>query len=199
MKSFAPALLLTLIVGCSTQPAVRVAHHSATPPVEPMDAIRSGEVVRPYHLGRYVDPNHSTLMHEGHPFYRLEASAHWNLRPGSGGGSTLNILTSPRDVAYVQPQTNDVILAELSRQREATQRIMWEAFQLAGMYDQIKKAMEDMSEVAKNHLWMRTRLANAEQQMKEMTLELEKVSHSVLPAAGPKVPPTMPTPGIPSR
>ena len=193
MKTLALSLLLTLITGCSTRPAARVVFRSAPPTSDPAEHLRYGEVVRAYHVGRYVDPTHSSLMHEGHPLYRIEASPRWNLRNSNGGATTLGLLNPPRDAAYSQPQTNDVILAELSRQRDATERVMWEAFQLAGMYDQIKKAMADMSEVAKNHVWMRTRLSNAEQRVNEVSSELEKVSKALDPTPGRSPSPSNPT------
>ncbi len=70
---------------------------------------------------------------------------------------------------------------------------MWEAFQLAGMYDQIKKAMADISEVAKNHVWMRTRLANAEEQVKEVSSELENVSKTLNSGSASNAAPSNPT------
>lgn len=193
MKTLVLSLLVTSIVGCSTRPTGRVTFQLAPPASHSTSHLRHDEVVRAYHLGRYVDPNHSALMHEGHPLYRIEASARWDLRASTAGGSTLGLLNPPRDAAYSQPQTNDVILAELSRQRDATERVMWEAFQLAGMYDQIKKAMADMSEVAKNHVWMRTRLANAEEQVKEVSSELEKVSKTLNSGSASSSAPSNPT------
>ncbi|MDD5599971.1 MAG: hypothetical protein PHV82_18650, partial [Victivallaceae bacterium] len=43
--------------------------------------IRSSPVMRAYAVGRYVDPNRRTVMHEQHTVYREEQSPRWNLIP----------------------------------------------------------------------------------------------------------------------
>jgi hypothetical protein len=50
-------------------------------PADDQGKIRSSSVMRAYALGRYVDPNRRTLMHEQHTVYREEQSPRWNLIP----------------------------------------------------------------------------------------------------------------------
>lgn len=166
---------LLFVASCASQRAPRLAVWPLlAPAVESTDAVRYAEVVRSYHIGRYVDPNHPALMHEQHPVYRVETSTRWNLHPGPS--SFANPLNPPPDTAFVPPPTNDAVLAELSRQRDATERVMREAFQLARSYGELQKVIQDMTEVAKNHAWMRTRLVSAEQRFAGIEKELRRIA-----------------------
>ncbi len=166
---------LLFVASCASQRAPQLAVRPLlTPGVETTDAVRHAEVIRSYHIGRYVDPNHPALMHEQHPVYRIEASTRWNLHPGSLKFS--NPLNPPSDAAFVPPPTNDVVLAELSRQRDATERVMREAFQLARSYGELQKVIKDMTEVAKHHAWMRARLVNAEERFAGIEKELRRLT-----------------------
>jgi hypothetical protein len=45
-------------------------------------------------------------MHEGHPVYRVEASARWNLHPGPLCPAGTNLLNPPPDAAFrLRPST----------------------------------------------------------------------------------------------
>ena len=82
---------LVFLASCASRPQY-VFQPVPPPPVEPVEAVRYGEVVRAYHIGRYVDPNHPETMHEQHPVHRIETSARWNLHPGrSSAGSGVEI------------------------------------------------------------------------------------------------------------
>ncbi|MCI0747749.1 MAG: hypothetical protein L0Y58_20270 [Verrucomicrobia subdivision 3 bacterium] len=71
---------VVLVASCASRPQF-VLRPTPPPAVEPIEAVRYGEVVRAYHVGRFVDPNHPETMHEQHPVYRIEVSARWNLHP----------------------------------------------------------------------------------------------------------------------
>jgi hypothetical protein len=114
---------LVFVASCASRPKPQIVVRPAQPPaVEPVEAVRYAEIVRAYYIGRYVDPNHPETMHEQHPVYRIETSARWNLHPGSL--NAVNSLNPTRDSAFAPPPTNDVVLAEMNRQREATERVM---------------------------------------------------------------------------
>src|SRR6266699_4376908 len=153
-----------LLASCASRPQPQIGVGPAPPPaVEPVEAVRYADVLRAYHVGRYVDPNHPQTMHEQHPVYRVEASAQWNLHPGAL--TTASLLNPPPDAAFVPPPTNDAILAEINRQREATQSILSEAARLAASYAAIQKVVAEMRSVAQDQAFIRTRLAAAEQRM----------------------------------
>ena len=84
-------LILLLGAGCtSTKKKPSVA---AAPPVAPVsgteldqhnvEKVRTGETLKAYPIGRFVDPNDPNVMHESHVVYRKESGANWNLSPNA--------------------------------------------------------------------------------------------------------------------
>ncbi|MBE0544504.1 MAG: hypothetical protein IH623_24460 [Verrucomicrobia bacterium] len=161
------------------------------PAAESVESVRYGEVVRPYHIGRYVDPNHPEAMHKQHPVYRLEVSARWNLHPGAQNPATL--LTPPQDAAFAPPPTNDVLVAEMNLQREATARVMLEAAKLAQSYGELQSVLGEMKNVARNHALLSVRIATNEQRVAEFEKEFQKLSVPPSPATK-DVPASVPEP-----
>jgi hypothetical protein len=166
-------LPLMLVASCASRPQVAL-RPTPPPAVEPIETVRYGEVVRAYHLGRYVDPNHPETMHEQHPVYRIEVSARWNLHPGAQ--NTANLLNPPPDAAYTPPLTNDALIAEMNRQRETTARVMLEAAKLAQSYGELQSFLGEMKNVARNNALLSVRLATNEQRIAEFDRELQKLS-----------------------
>lgn len=164
---------LLLVASCASRPQV-VVRPLPRPAVEPIDAVRYGEVVRAYHIARYVDPNHPETMHEQHPVYRIEVSARWNLHPGSL--NTANLLNPPPDAAFVPPPTNDVLVAEMNRQREATVRVMQEAGKLAQSYGELQGVLTEMKNVARNSALLNLRFATNESRIIELERGVQKLS-----------------------
>lgn len=164
---------LVFVASCASRPqfAVRPLPPSA---VEPTGAVRYGEVVRAYHVGRYVDPNHPETMHERHPVYRVEVSARWNLHPGPL--NTANLLNPPPDAAFAPPPTNDVLAAEMNRQREATARVMQEAGKLAQSYGELQGVFTEMKNVARTSALLNQRFATNESRIVELERGLQKLS-----------------------
>jgi hypothetical protein len=164
---------LVFVASCATRPHLVV--RPLTPPaVEPIESVRYGEVVRAYHIGRYVDPNHPETMHEQHPVYRIEVSARWNLHPGPP--NTANLLNPPPDAAFVPPPTNDVLVAEMNRQREATVRVMQEAGKLAQSYGELQGVLTEMKNVARTSALLSQRLATNESRIIELERGVQKLS-----------------------
>jgi hypothetical protein len=166
---------LMFIVSCASRPKPQVVLRSASPPaIDRVEEVRYSEIVRGYHVGRYVDPNHPETLHEQHPVYRIETSGRWNLHPGVQTSVTL--LNLPRDAAFAPPPTNDVVLAEINRQREATERVMSQAVRLARSYDELQKVVGEMKTVARNNATMNARVAESEQRLTELRQELQKLT-----------------------
>ena len=164
---------LVFVASCASRPqlVVRPAPPAA---VEPVEAVRYSEVVRAYYIGRFVDPNHPDTMNEQHPVYRIESSARWNLHPGSA--NTVNLLNPPPDAAFAPPPTNDAVLAEMNRQREATERVMSEAVRLSRSYEELQNIFSQMKTVARNNALLGARLTTTEQRVAEFGKEFEKLS-----------------------
>ena len=172
-----------LVISCASRSPTPVAVEPLlSVVVSPVESVRHVEVVRAYHLGRYVDPNQPGVMHEQHPVYRVEAESRWNLLPGQDPSGTGTAMNPPMDPAHSPAPSNDQIVAELNRQKAATERVMWEATQLAQSYDQLQKVIGDMTAVAKNHTFMSARFGQTEQRVTRMEQELGRLVSPVPPA-----------------
>jgi len=172
-------LPLVFVASCASRPQLAL-RPTPPPAIEPVETTRYGEVVRAYHIGRYVDPNHPETMHELHPVYRLEVSARWNLHPGPL--NTANLLNPPPDVAFAPSPTNDALVAEMNRQRETTARVMLEATKLAQSYGELQAVLVEMKNVARNTAFLNVRLATNEQRVVEFGKELQRLSTPSAPA-----------------
>jgi len=176
---FLALIPLVFVASCASHPrlVVRPAPPAA---VEPIEAVRYSEVVRAYYVGRFVDPNHPDTMHEQHPVYRIESSARWNLHPGAP--RMANLLNPPPDAAFAPPPTNDVVIAEMNRQREATARVMSEAVRLSRSYEELESIFSQMKNVARNNALLGARLTTTEQRVADFGKELEKLSAAPSPS-----------------
>lgn len=164
---------LIFVASCASHPKPQVTLRPLQPSaVEPVGSVRYGDVIRAYHVGRYVDPNHPETMQEQHSVYRIEVSARWNLHPGSP--NTGNLLNPPPDAAFSQPPANDALQAEMNRQRETTERVMQEAARLAQSYAELQKVVNEMMNVARNQVLMNARLVSAEQRVAAFEKEIQK-------------------------
>src|ERR1700720_312819 len=107
---------VVFLAACASRAPRRVAVAPA-PAGQPVasDGLRTNEQLREYRLGRYVDARDPFVMHEGHPLYRVETSARWDLRPNNGAAL-------PRRNTIQQPSVsaNDAVVAEVNKQRAAT-------------------------------------------------------------------------------
>lgn len=164
---------LVFVASCASRPqlVVRPAPPAA---VEPVEAVRYSEVVRAYYVGRFVDPNHPETMNEQHPVYRIETSARWNLHPGPA--NTVNLLNPPPDAAFAPSPANDAVIAEMNRQREATERVMSEAVRLSRSYEELQNIFSQMKTVARNNVLLGARVATTEQRVTDFGKELEKIT-----------------------
>jgi len=187
---------LVFVASCASRPQLAV-RPLLPPAVGPVEAVRYGEVVRAYHVGRYVDPNHPETLLEEHPVYRIEVSARWNLHPGPL--NTANLLNPPPDAAFAPPPTNDVVIAEMNRQRETTALVMQQAVRLAQSYNELQKIFVEMKKVARDNAVLGARLANTEHRVSGFEQELQKItaapslSTNDVPAFSPD-PPDSPKP-----
>jgi hypothetical protein len=167
---------ILFVASCASRPQL-VVRPTSPAAVEPVETVRYSEVVRAYYIGRFVDPNHPDTMHEQHPVYRVESSARWNLHPGPA----VNLLNPPPNPAFSPPPTNDAVIAELNRQREATERVMSEAVRLSRSYEELQNIFSQMKTVARNNALLGARLANTEQRIADFGKELEKLSTTPSP------------------
>jgi hypothetical protein len=164
---------LVFVASCASRPQPVFSPLPSPPTVQPVESVRYPEVVRAYHVGRYVDPNHPETMQEEHPVNRVEVSGHWNLHPGSIAAPLLN---PPPDAAFAPPLTNDVLVAELNRQRETTALVMQQAARLTQSFDELQKIFTEMKKVARDNAVFGARLAKTEERLAGFEKELQKIT-----------------------
>lgn len=79
-------IALLLLSGCATHPSrnmqVVVRDPAGTTlSSSEVETLRSGEVIKKYYVGAYIDPAHPRVRHDPHIVERIEQSSQWNLRP----------------------------------------------------------------------------------------------------------------------
>src|SRR5258706_4030934 len=106
-----PIFFLVCSTACQSPPSGSVAIRPMPSTVVPADGgIRSGERLRAFQVGRYVDANNHLLLHEQHTLYRIEAGPAWDLHPGpSCPGPATNIVPL-KDAAHVPAPANDELV-----------------------------------------------------------------------------------------
>ncbi|MEO6785060.1 MAG: hypothetical protein ABI318_02915, partial [Chthoniobacteraceae bacterium] len=117
-----------LLAACATKPARVVnmgsrAVPGTTLPGAGVESVRYAENLKAYPLGRYIDPNNSRIMHEGHSIYRVETTTKWNLHPNAPVSVPLGPVRV-RDAAKATSPVGNELLAELNQQKEATKAVM---------------------------------------------------------------------------
>lgn len=87
---FAACVVSSIFCGCNSSPQpqpptpythVPVYVAASAIPGDSQEKIISNPQVRAYAIGRYIDPNRCTVMHEQHSVYRVEQSPNFNLMP----------------------------------------------------------------------------------------------------------------------
>lgn len=155
-----PALLLA---ACASRTLRPVTHIPTAPPSRSVAAatLRAPEQVREYRFGRYVDPGDPLTMHEGHPVYRIETSAGWNLRPGTAATAP-----PPRERADAPSvSTHDAVVAEVNKQRVATRAFTEQAARLNQQLAVMSKATEHAEELAKQNVALKRELNTLRERM----------------------------------
>lgn len=110
-------------------------------------ALRTGEQLREYRFGRYADPSQPHVMHEGHPVYRIESSARWNLRPGAG-----NPPAQQSNVPAQSISVNDAVVAEVNKQRAVTRMVTEQTATLNQRLSEMSQAAAQSKELAKQSM-----------------------------------------------
>ena len=142
MKLFC-LLPLLFLAACSTTPKLTLRPQEPPPSSSGNSAVRYPEVIRPYHFGRYVDPNDDLVMHEEHTVYRVEENTRWDLHiPATRSKFDFPPATAIADSAFSPLPVNDAILAEVNAQKLATIQIMTEARVLSSALAQFQSALQ---------------------------------------------------------
>lgn len=147
-------LPLLVLTACATH-----AHKKTVAPASPAgrpvssNGLRTADQLREYRLGRYVDRRDPLVMHEGHPVYRIESSARWDLRPNNSSLPRRNIVQTPSVSA------NDAVVAEVNKQRAATRAFTEQTAALNQKLNSLGEVVGQTQEVAKQNLELKRDVA----------------------------------------
>lgn len=120
-----------------------------------MESVRYGENMKAYPVGRYVDPNNGLVMHEAHTIYRVETTAKWNLHPdvypyapgNLPGGPVVGIIDPAHKDSPITPE----IVAEVERQKAATEALIAQSQRMNQSLNQLSKILPVTSQVAEEN------------------------------------------------
>lgn len=137
------------VAACASHPSKKIAIASAVPVGRPVSStdLRIADQLSEYRLGRYVDSRDPLVMHEGHPVYRIDNSASWDLQPQNQAA-----LIQKDAVVRPRPPVNDAAVAEVNKQREATREFTEQTATLNQRLAELSKAVTQTEEIAKQNL-----------------------------------------------
>jgi hypothetical protein len=172
-----PIILLTACA--SHSPKTNTTALRASAAGHPVDsaALRTDERLKEYRFGRYADPRDPLAMHEGHPIYRVESTAKWDLRPQTGAA-----VSPQQTAAATNTPTNDAIVAEANKQRAATRAFTEQTAALNQKLGELSQAVEQTEEIAQQNLALKHDLADLREQLDAVDAQL----HETKPLSSPQ-------------
>jgi hypothetical protein len=167
-----PLLLIPVfMLGACASHAPRKITAVAVAPGRPASAVefRTGEQLREYRFGRYVDPGDPLVMHDEHPVYRVETGAGWNLRPGNAARPAQRARVAAPSVS-----TNDAVVAEVNKQRAMTRAVTEQTATLNQRLGEMSKAAAQTQELATQGLALKRDLAALRDRMDSLDTQLRE-------------------------
>ena len=184
-----------LFLGCSSeQPLAQVLpiENSAdvpgtTLPMPDGNEVRNPEALKAYPVGRYEDPDDSSVMHEAHTIYRAEQPPTWNLNPTVSTAVPLGPTVAVTDPA----KENSAMTGELEQKIQQQNQLLQATFeQNERLTEELKTLQDDVAKtraiVATNEL-LQKQVADLQVQLNKLQQQLMTQNH---PAATPAPKPT---------
>lgn len=170
-----PLVLLTACASKQKAPLVRVRDVPGTVlPAQGIESIRYSENIKAYPVGRYVDPNNGLVMHERHTIYRVETTAKWNLHPSGPVTVPLGPPVGVVDPARRESAVNAEVVAEVNRQKFATQALLDQGARLDQTLSQLSGAFQVTKQVGEQNQQLRNELTTTQKRLDALEQELRK-------------------------
>ncbi len=174
-------LPLIFLTACASHSARKIAAPGPVGAPVSSDGLRTDEQLKQYHLGRYVDARDPLMMHEGHPLYRVETTAHWDLRPNNSAS------TAKRNpVQRPSVSTNDAVVAEVNKQRAATRAFTEQTAALNQRLSELGHAVEQTQEIAKQNLELKRDVATLREQLDSLDAKVREPKPASSPSPSPE-------------
>ncbi|HZD83955.1 MAG TPA: hypothetical protein VE128_00085, partial [Candidatus Angelobacter sp.] len=144
------------------------------------DGLRVADQLNEYRFGRYVDMRDPLVMHEGHPVYRVENSAHWDLRPNDKSASPR------RDVVQTPSlSANDAVVAEVNKQRAATRAFTEQTATLNQRLNELGEAVAQTKDIAQQDLALKRDVTALREQLDALEAQLRGEKPHASPTPSP--------------
>ena len=168
---------LLLLSGCASNRKPTVLNlPRATPgttlPTDSVESVRYSENLKAYSVGRYIDPNNQLVMHERHVVYRVETTGKWNLHPNAPATVALGPAVQIIDPARKDGPTTAEVIAEVNRQKEATQTVIEQGKRLNDTLAQISSALDASKQVAEQNRQLKTEIDLSKQRLDLLETEI---------------------------
>ena len=141
-------------------------------PSEGIESVRYSENLKAYNIGRYVDPNNALAMHERHVIYRVETTAKWNLHPNAPATVALGPAVQIIDPARKDGPTTPEVIAEVNRQKAATQMVIDQGKRLNDTLTQISSALDASKQVADQNRQLKAEIDLTKQRLDLLEAEI---------------------------
>ena len=143
-----------------------------------MESVRYSENLKAYPVGRYVDPSDGFVMHEAHTIYRVETTAKWNLHPdvypyapgNLPGGPVVGIIDPAHSDSPVTPE----VVAEIDRQKAATQALIAQGQRMSQVVSQLSKVLPATSQVAEDNAQLKAQALATERRLELLEDQVRK-------------------------
>lgn len=165
---------LIILIGCSSTRIVKMppAIPGTTLSPEEMESVRYAENIKAYSVGRYVDPNNSLIMEERHIVYRVETTPKWNLHPNGSPAVSLGPPLAIIDKAKYAAPINAEVIAEVNRQKAATQALLNQQVKLNQTFSQLAGAFQVVNQVDEQNLQLKQELTVTQKRLDALEDEM---------------------------
>ncbi|HVX91057.1 MAG TPA: hypothetical protein VHC20_05540 [Candidatus Paceibacterota bacterium] len=189
MKAY---LLIPLIflTACASPQKPRVSVMNMMParpqPTPSIESVRFPENLKAYPIGRYVDPNNGLVMHERHTVYRIETTAQWNLNPNVPVTVPLGPAVGLIDPARHDAPVNTEVIAEVNRQKAATQALLDQGAKFDQTLSQLSGALQVTARLSEQNRQLRDELTTTQKRLDALEEELRKKQADALAGTNDK-------------
>lgn len=173
---------IVLLSACASHSAKKAVIFRATPVGHSVsaDGLRISDQLKEYRFGRYIDGRDPLVMHEAHPIYRVETSAHWDLQPNNAAASPRRDIVQPPSSS-----ANDAVVAEVNKQRAATRAFTEQAATLNQRLNELGQAVSDTKDIAQQNLALKRDVAGLREQLDTLQAQLRAPKSQAPPTASP--------------
>ena len=172
---FIPLVFLT---ACASNPQPRITVMNVVPAdaqsAQGTESVRYAENIKAYPVGRYVDPNNNLVMHERHMVYRVETTAQWNLNPDAPVQVRLGPVVGLIDPARRDAPINAEVVAEVNRQKAATEALLDQGARFNQTLSQLSGALQITAQLGEQNRQLSDELTTAQKRLDALEEELRK-------------------------